>query len=141
MKNLKTLLLFLLFPTILLSQSILDDWKIINEETGETRSIVKIYEAEDGLVYGKVIKIVNEDKRDRLCVKCEGEDKDMKIHGLVLMKHFHKDGDRYVDGTITNPDDGKVYKSKIWLDEDNPDLLNVRGYISFFYKTMQWQRL
>ena len=39
-----------------------------------------------------------------------------------------------------NPDDGKVYRSKIWLDEDNPDLLNVRGYVGIFYKTVQWQR-
>ncbi len=137
--NLKTLFLFLCFPAFMFGQSVLGKWKIIKKETGEPRSIVKIYE-EDGEVYGKVIRILNEEKRDKLCTKCKGEDKNKKIEGLILMKHFHKDGDRYVDGKIMNPDDGKVYRSKIWLDEDNPDLLNVRGYVGIFYKTVQWQR-
>lgn len=137
--NVKTLFLFLFIPALMLGQSVLGNWKIIKKETGEARSIVKIYE-EDGKVYGKVTRILNEEKRDKLCTKCKGEDKNKKIEGLVLMKHFHKDGERYVDGSIMNPDDGKVYRSKIWLDEDNPDLLNVRGYVGIFYKTVQWQR-
>ena len=137
--NVKALFLFLCFPALMLGQSVLGNWKIIKKESGEARSIVKIYE-EDGEVYGRVTRILNEEKRDKLCTKCKGEDKNKKIEGLVLMKHFHKDGERYVDGTIMNPDDGKVYRSKIWLDEDNPDLLNVRGYVGIFYKTVQWQR-
>lgn len=139
--NLKPLLLiFVCFPALMLGQGVLGKWKIIKKETGETRSIVKIYE-EDGEVFGKVIRIVNEAKRDKLCTKCKGEDKNKKLEGLVLMKHFHKeDEEEYVDGTIMNPDDGKIYRSKIWLDEDNPNLLNVRGYVGIFYKTVQWQR-
>ena len=137
--NFKALILLLCFPALMQSQEVIGKWKIIKEETGEARSIVKIYE-EDGEVYGQVIRILNEAKRDKLCTKCKGEDKNKKIEGLILMKHFHKDGEEYVDGTIMNPDDGKIYKSKMWLDEDNPDLLNVRGYVGIFYKTEQWQR-
>lgn len=137
--NFKALILLLCFPSLMQSQEVIGKWKIIKEETGEARSIVKIYE-EDGEVYGQVIRILNEAKRDKLCTKCKGEDKNKKIEGLILMKHFHKDGEEYVDGTIMNPDDGKIYKSKMWLDEDNPDLLNVRGYVGIFYKTVQWQR-
>ena len=137
--NFKALILLLCFPALMQSQEVIGKWKIIKEETGEARSIVKIYE-EDGEVYGQVIRILNEAKRDKLCTKCKGEDKNKKIEGLILMKHFHKDGEEYVDGTIMNPDDGKIYKSKMWLDEDNPDLLNVRGYVGIFYKTVQWQR-
>ena len=134
--NFKALILLLCFPALMQSQEVIGKWKIIKEETGEARSIVKIYE-EDGEVYGQVIRILNEAKRDKLCTKCKGEDKNKKIEGLILMKHFHKDGEEYVDGTIMNPDDGKIYKSKMWLDEDNPDLLNVRGYVGIFYKTVQ----
>ena len=137
--NFKALILLLCFPALMQSQEVIGKWKIIKEETGEARSIVKIYE-EDGEVYGQVIRILNEAKRDKLCTKCKGEDKNKKIEGLILMKHFHKDGEEYVDGTIMNPYDGKIYKSKMWLDEDNPDLLNVRGYVGIFYKTVQWQR-
>ena len=137
--NFKALILLLCFPALMQSKEVIGKWKIIKEETGEARSIVKIYE-EDGEVYGQVIRILNEAKRDKLCTKCKGEDKNKKIEGLILMKHFHKDGEEYVDGTIMNPDDGKIYKSKMWLDEDNPDLLNVGGYVGIFYKTVQWQR-
>lgn len=73
--------------------------------------------------------------------ECEGEDKNKNIEGLVLMKDFEKNGQEYVDGTITNPDDGKIYRSKIWLDENDSHTLNVRGYIGFFYKTMEWKRV
>ena len=87
--NVKALFLFLCFPALMLGQSVLGNWKIIKKETGEARSIVKIYE-EDGEVYGRVTRILNEEKRDKLCTKCKGEDKNKKIEGLVLMKHFHQ---------------------------------------------------
>ena len=135
----KILIISLCFPAFLWSQEVIGKWKTINEDTGEARSIVHIYE-ENGEVHGRVIRILNESKRDKLCTKCKGDDKNKKIEGLVLMKSFHKDEDQYVDGTIMNPDDGKIYKSKMWLDNDNPDLLNVRGYVGIFYKTVQWQR-
>lgn len=122
-----------------ISQSVFGKWEIL-KESGEVRSIIEIYE-NDGIVNGKVIEILDEEKEDNLCVECEGEEKNKKILGLVLLKDFKKDQEKYVDGTILNPDDGKIYKSKIWVDEDNPNILNVRGYIGFFYKTMEWRRL
>jgi len=56
------------------------------------------------------------------------------------MKGFEKSGKEYVNGLITDPKSGKQYKSKIWIDEGNPDRLKVRGYIAFFYKTQTWHR-
>ena len=85
--NFKALILLLCFPALMQSQEVIGKWKIIKEETGEARSIVKIYE-EDGEVYGQVIRILNEAKRDKLCTKCKGEDKNKKIEGLILMKHL-----------------------------------------------------
>ncbi|SHI76039.1 Uncharacterized conserved protein, DUF2147 family [Mesonia phycicola] len=133
------LVVFMLFPFFVISQEITGEWQVIEKETGEAKSIVKIYQ-ENNKLYGKVIRILNEEKRTKLCTKCKGQDKNKKIEGLVLMKHFTKEGHTYINGTITNPDDGKVYRSKMWLDKDNPNLLNVRGYIGIFYKTVQWQR-
>ncbi|WP_203294069.1 DUF2147 domain-containing protein [Luteirhabdus pelagi] len=121
------------------SQDVIGEWKNFNSE-GEVRSIVKIFES-GGLVHGKVVRIMDEEDRDDLCVHCEGEQRNKKIEGLVLMRDFQKEGDVYVNGTITNPDNGKVYRSRIWVDEDDPNTLNVRGYIGFFYKTMQWERI
>jgi len=130
----------LLFFQLANSQSVLGKWQIINEETGKVRSIIEIYE-EKGTVNGRLIEISDKTKENNLCVECEGENKNKKILGLLLLQDFKKDEEKYVDGTILNPNDGKIYKSKIWVDEENPNVLNVRGYIGFFYKTMEWRRL
>ena len=49
--------------------------------------------------------------------------------GLVLLIGLTKHGDEYVGGQILDPDDGKVYRSKLRLIQ-NGQQLNVRGYIS-----------
>jgi len=126
----------------MLGQSVLGKWKTIEKETGEARSIVEIYEGEDGLLQGRVFRILNEEKRNNLCLECKGKNKNKKIEGLVLMENFKKDEEEneYVDGIIVNPENGKVYDSKMWIEPDEPDVLNIRGYIGFFYKTVQWER-
>ncbi len=121
------------------AQSIFGKWHTINEETGKPNSIIEIYE-EDGAAHGKVVRILKEDDRDQRCNNCEGDLKDKAIEGLELMKGFEKSGKEYINGLITDPKSGKEYKSKIWIDENNPDRLKVRGYIAFFYKTQTWHR-
>ncbi len=121
------------------AQSVLGKWKTVNEETGLSTSIIEIYKVGDEL-NGKVVRILNEDDRDRVCTKCEGELKDKPIEGMVVMTGLEKTGDEYEGGTVTDPKTGKVYRCKIWLDEDNPEKLKVRGYISFFYRTQTWLR-
>ena len=51
------------------------------------------------------------------------------------------DDDRYEDGTIFDPEKGKTYNAKLWIDEDNRDVLKVRGYIAFLFRTQEWQRV
>ncbi len=102
-------------------------------------SIIEIYEENDA-VHGKVIKITKEEDRDQKCTECPGELKNKPIEGLNVIRDFVKDGDEYIDGTLIDPKSGKEYKGKIWVDENNPDKLNVRGYIAFFYKTKIWER-
>tara|TARA_R110002012_G_C11284516_1_gene571189 strand:+ start:128 stop:562 length:435 start_codon:yes stop_codon:yes gene_type:complete len=123
-----------------MAQDIQGKWKTFNKHTGEVRSIIEVFE-KDQKIYGRVFQIMDPEDKDNLCTACEGADKNKKIEGLVLIKNFKKEGDEYVDGTITNPDNGKVYDSKLWIDDENPNILHVRGYIGIFYKTMEWERL
>ncbi|MEP6260671.1 MAG: DUF2147 domain-containing protein [Gillisia sp.] len=132
-------ILVILSGVNLQAQSIFGKWHTINEETGKPNSIIEIYE-EDGAAHGKVLKILKEENRDQRCENCTGDLKDKPIEGLELMKGFEKSGKEYVNGLITDPKSGKQYKSKIWIDEGNPDRLKVRGYIAFFYKTQTWHR-
>ena len=115
-------------------------WKTVDDETGEAKSIVEVYE-KDGKVYGKVIEILNPAKKDKKCQDCKGEDKDKPILGLTIIKGLKKDGDEYTDGDILDPQKGKLYSCTIKL--DGKDKLKVRGYmgISLIGRTQIWSRV
>ncbi len=138
----KTLIAFIIgaFMCQGISSQVTGKWKTIDDETGEEKSIVEIYQ-KNGKVYGKIVEILNPDKKDALCDLCEGADHNKPINGMVIIKDLEKDDDEYEDGTIFDPSTGKLYRAKIWVDGDNNNLLNVRGYIAFFFKTQQWIRV
>lgn len=121
------------------AQSILGRWKTIDDETGKEKSIVEIYE-DNGKIYGKIIKLINPKQKNPLCDKCEGDNKDKPIIGMVIIDGLEKDDDIYDGGNITNPSNGKVYKCRLKIG-DNEDTLQVRGYVAFFYKTQYWKRV
>jgi len=122
------------------AQDIFGKWRTIDDETGLEKSIVEIYKKE-GKVYGKIIEILNPKDRDALCDKCEDEEYNQPVLGLVLIKEMTKDGDYYRNGTIFDPERGKKYKCRITLTRDNPNILQVRGYIAFMYATQYWERI
>ncbi|MHA3788836.1 DUF2147 domain-containing protein [Flavobacterium hauense] len=115
-------------------------WKTIDDETGQPKSIVEIYE-QNGKIYGKVVEILNPAKKDAKCTKCKGADKDKPILNLVIIKGLTKDGEEYTDGDILDPNKGKLYSCTIKL--DGKDKLDVRGYmgISMLGRTQTWQRV
>jgi len=121
------------------SQDILGKWKTIDDETGEAKSIVEIYKKNDQ-VFGKIVEILNKDKQDAICEKCEGADKGRPILGLEIIKNMEKSGNYYKEGTIFDPTKGKEYTCRLGL-TDNKDVLQVRGYIAFLYSTQYWERV
>lgn len=139
MKILLTLLISTLSLTFV-GQSVLGDWKTIDDETGEPKSIVTIYE-KDGKVYGKILELINPTEANPKCTLCTDDRKDQSITGMEIIRDMEQDGDEWEDGTILDPKKGEVYDCKIWVDEDNPDLLHVRGYVMFFFRTQNWHRV
>ncbi|MEM9680157.1 MAG: DUF2147 domain-containing protein [Bacteroidota bacterium] len=137
-KQLYVFLLLFLAGHILFSQDILGTWTTVDDETGEEKSIVEIYEFE-GKVYGKIVEILT-DNKDALCTKCKGDNHGKPILGMQIINGLSKDDDVYDGGTILNPNNGKVYKCRLKLTE-NTDTLQVRGYVAFFYKTQYWKRV
>lgn len=119
---------------------VLGQWKTIDDETGDAKSIVEVYEQE-GQVFGKIIDILNPDDKDKVCIKCDGDEKDQPLIGLTIIKGLELDGERFEDGTIFDPEKGKTYNAKIWVDEDEPNILKVRGYIAFLFRTQEWVRV
>ena len=52
-----------------------------------------------------------------------------------------KQGKYYKQGTIFDPERGKKFKCRLALTDDDPDVLQVRGYIAFLYATQYWKRI
>lgn len=130
---------FLTFNTIH-AQSVIGKWKTIDDETGEAKSIVEIYE-KSGKIYGKVVDILRADHKKDVCSKCEGAEKNKPIIGMVIISGLKKDGSEYSGGTILDPTSGKKYKCYITL--DSADKLKLRGYvgISIMGRTQYWTRV
>jgi uncharacterized protein (DUF2147 family) len=112
-------------------------WNTVDDKTGKVESVVEVYQ-EGGTLFGKIVALTEPNDssgQPKRCTKCTGDDKDKPIVGLVIVKGLSASGDRYKDGTITDPADGKVYKAEIWTEDGK---LKVRGYLSMFYKTQTW---
>ncbi|GGF18475.1 DUF2147 domain-containing protein [Flavobacterium limi] len=122
------------------AQGVVGKWKTIDDETGEAKSIVEIYE-KSGKIYGKVVDILRADRKKDVCTKCDGTEKNKPIMGMVIINGLKKDGAEYNGGTILDPTNGKKYKCYITL--DSADKLKLRGYvgISIVGRTQYWTRV
>ena len=138
--------IFLTFAAFLISitsfcQSVEGKWKTIDDETGEVKSIVEIYKSGDAL-HGKIVKLFRKPTEDPnpKCTLCEDDRKNQTILGMEIIRDLKQDDDEWEDGTICDPKTGKVYDCSLWVDEDDPNKLQVRGYIAFFFRTQTWIR-
>ncbi|MGB0495623.1 MAG: DUF2147 domain-containing protein [Kangiellaceae bacterium] len=137
---LQTLALLIGFIQVLnADESVTGVWQTIDDETKEIRSLVEL-SIENNKLYGKVIQLFPQegDADNPICNKCKGERKNQSIIGLQIIDGLSFKKGQWEDGKILDPNNGKTYDCKIWL-EDNK--LQVRGYIGFFFRTQEWIRL
>ena len=120
-------------------QSVFGKWKTVDDQTGEVKSVVEIYE-DNGKTYGKIVEILHPDpqRQKTLCSNCKDERKDKPILGMVIINGLVKKGNKCSGGKILDPESGKEYKCYIELVESNK--LKVRGYIGFSLlgRTQYW---
>lgn len=130
---------FSLLASAAFAQSAVGQWTTIDDETGEPKSIIEVYE-QDGRFFGKIVKLLPEG-RNSICDTCEGTYKGKELIGAVILKDLEQKGDTWAGGQITDPKNGKTYKAKMSL--DGTDKLNVRGYIGMpmLGRTQVWHRV
>lgn len=136
-------LLFFFLATItaasLRAQSPLGIWKTIDDETGEAKSHIEIFEHE-GKAYGKIVKLLKSSP-DKICEKCPDERKNQPLLGMILVVNMVKKDGYYQGGSILDPEKGKWYNCKFWLKDGDPNALSVRGSVGPFYRTQTWYRV
>lgn len=117
-------------------------WKTIDDDTGKPRSLVRVIQV--GQEYqAKVEKIFSKPGEDPnpSCEKCEGTRHDQPVMGMTILWGLKKQGAEYQGGEILDPENGKVYRIKMKL-QDGGRTLHVRGFIGFslFGRTQIWIR-
>lgn len=113
-------------------------WKTIDDETGKPKSIVEIFKKSDGKYYGKIVQLLIKPENNN-CVKCKDDRKNKPLIGLEIIRGLSKDGSEFGGGTITNPKDGKSYKTEI-VKEGNT--LKVKALImGIAMKTQTWHKV
>lgn len=128
--------LMVLLPGLARSQSVTGQWVTIDDNSGRKRSVVEIYEKQ-GEYFGKIVKLFREsgEDPDPICDECEDYRKGEKIIGMNIITGMKKNGSELSGGEILDPENGNVYKCKIWRDGNE---LKVRGYLYFLYRTQTW---
>ena len=121
------------------SNEIEDVWITQDDETGRKKSEVLLYK-NNGKLYGKIINLLLEEDKGKLCVNCKGENKNLPIEGMIIIEGLKLNGKTWEEGTILDPKSGKTYSCYINFDDDNT--LKVRGYIGFSLlgRTQKWIR-
>jgi uncharacterized protein (DUF2147 family) len=116
-------------------------WRTIDDETGEAKSLVKIW-IDDGELKGQITELLNPEEPNPVCDECKGSLKDKPIEGMTFVWGLTKDGDEWSGGKILDPGNGKEYKAKLELIE-NGSKLSVRGFIGFALigRTQVWERI
>jgi len=115
-------------------------WKTIDDETGQAKSIIAIWEYQ-GKMYGKIETLINPDRPDPICDKCEGDYHNKPIIGMIMMGNLERDGDEWTGGWILDPKSGTQYSCKIRLQDANT--LIVRGFLGFSLigRSQTWYRI
>ncbi|MDK2777896.1 MAG: DUF2147 domain-containing protein [Pseudomonadota bacterium] len=117
-------------------------WVTVDDDDGTHKSVVEITINEEGQLQGTVTRILQEEKRGRLCEECPDEFRGQPVEGLTFMWGLKKEDDGEWDGgRILDPESGNVYKSKLNVADDGQSL-TVRGYIgvSWIGRSQTWLR-
>ncbi|MES2841324.1 MAG: DUF2147 domain-containing protein [Pseudomonadota bacterium] len=118
-------------------------WKTIDDDSKKEKSLVRIKEA-NGVYSGTIEKLLDPtSKPDAVCDKCTDERKDKPVLGMTILRNLKQSADDkavYDGGDIVDPNNGKVYRTRLKPVEDGKKL-EMRGYIGPFYRTQVWIRV
>jgi uncharacterized protein (DUF2147 family) len=117
-------------------------WRQVGDD-GKVGALVTISE-EDGVYVGRLSRLFPEpgDDPNPICTECPGDKRNRPILGLVFIEGMKQSGLDYEDGTILDPETGKIYRATMHLSPDGTKL-TVRGYIGLeiFGRSQTWTRV
>lgn len=130
------------------AKTIVGTWISVDHDSGEDRSLIKIYKAKNGLYYGKILKLLFDPGVEGtvVCTRCPKDDYryNQPIIGLVVITKLRANSDltAAVKGKVLDPETGYIVDCQIELADDG-NQLKVRGYwkLPSIGVTQTWKRL
>ena len=124
------------------AQGYLGRWQTVDDETGETKSIVEIYE-QNGKAFGRIVRLLpTASNPNAICSPCASDYEGSNMQGVVILRdmEWNVGDNQFSGGTIRDPKTGRTYRCKMSL--DGPTQLRVRGFIgvSLIGRTQVWRR-
>ncbi len=132
---------FLLYNSSIFSQDIVGFWKTVSDETKKPQSLVAIYPYQNKY-YGRLIATYDDngkifDSIENPKTKAPAVKGNPYYSGLDFIWDLEKDGSKYTNGVILDPEKGDEYTAEAWV--ENGDLI-VRGSIFFMGKNQTWPK-
>lgn len=129
----------LIFGVSMTHAQVTGKWKFTDEQDGQEKSIVEIYEV-NNLYNGRIVELLPSSRRTH-CEKCYGDLKGKPLTGMVVLYDLKKTSNGGRDGKLLDPGSGKVFSCYIEL--ESQDRLKLRGYLGIpsVGKTLYYNRV
>ena len=139
MKRILFFAVTLLFTVTLFAQNpLLGEWITVDDATGEQKSIVRIYQADNGKYYGTIIQLLEENGETAVCTECTGEDHNKPIVGLTIIRDMQLKDNELRGGKVLDPDNGKFYYAKVYLKDGKLILRGSLDKAGLFGRSQTW---
>ena len=138
MKNVFLSLALMVATAVSAQVPFLGEWTTIDDESGEKKSVVNIYKADNGMYYGQIVTLFEDS--DALCTECKDADHNQPIVGLTIIRDMQLVDGELRGGKVLDPENGKLYYAKIYPEKGNLILrgsLDKRGLLG---RSQTWIR-
>ena len=111
--------------------------------TAAKTSQVRVFKATDNKYYGKVAWITLESRNKIDSLNPDPKLRTQKRLGMLILRglSYNAKEQKWENGTVYDPDNGKTYDCFLWFDPANPSVLKLKGYVlgmRFIGRESEW---
>lgn len=139
-RNAFLLVALFLATTIFAQTPIIGDWITVDDNTGEQKSVVTIYQADNGKYYGKIVELFELDAATAVCEECTSADHNQPIVGLIIIRDMQFVDGELRNGKVLDPDNGKFYYAKVYLKDGKLILRGSLDKAGLLGRSQTWLR-
>lgn len=123
---------------------LIGNWRAIDAESETAYAIVEFVHTPTGTLSGFVRTLLQGAEQPapaQTCDKCTGARKGSPIVGMEVIWNLRPDGERFVDGSVVDPDSGRIFRCRVHVIDRGERLdLTIYERFALFGLTERWVR-